>query len=220
VTPGVQNAILDQFVHNVRNNPDQLAMVEGETDPYRAPIKDYEWGSNMSKATQARIYQLLAQYGPDSALRAKADNAAEEYIHYIHGVNPLGLVYLTNMKRVGAEHSARTLFHSWFADGSARWDETTDSTPGPAPGYLVGGPNPHFSLDSCCTAAILSPSYHCYHSDAFSLCGLNYAPPLGQPNQKSYRQFNSGWPAGSWSITEPSTSYQAQYVRVLAKYVK
>jgi len=195
-------------------------MVEGETDPYRAPIKDYEWGSNMSKATQARIYQLLAQYGPDSALRAKADNAAEEYIHYIHGVNPLGLVYLTNMKRVGAEHSARTLFHSWFADGSARWDETTDSTPGPAPGYLVGGPNPHFSLDSCCTAAILSPSYHCYHSDAFSLCGLNYAPPLGQPNQKSYRQFNSGWPAGSWSITEPSTSYQAQYVRVLAKYVK
>ena len=220
VTPGVQSAISDRFVYNVRNNPDQLAMVEGGKDPYRAPIKDYEWGSNMSKATQARIYQLLAQYGPDSALRAKADGVAEEYIHYIHGVNPLGLVYLTNMKRVGAEHSAKTLFHSWFADGSARWDETTDSTPGPAPGYLVRGPNPHFSVDSCCTAAILTPSYHCYHSDAFSLCGLNYAPPLGQPNQKSYLQFNSGWPAGSWSITEPSTSYQAQYVRVLAKYVK
>jgi hypothetical protein len=38
--------------------------------------------------------------------------------------------------------------------------------------------------------------------------------------QKSYLQFNSGWPAGSWPITEPSTGYQAKYVLVLSAYAQ
>ena len=44
------------------------------------------------------------------------------YLHYIHGVNPLGLVYLTNMKLAGASHSASTMFHNWFAHGT-RWKD-------------------------------------------------------------------------------------------------
>ena len=43
-------------------------MVTGNEDPYRAPIKDYTWGSNHSKAAQARLYQLLALYGGDVEL--------------------------------------------------------------------------------------------------------------------------------------------------------
>ena len=35
---------------------------------------------------------------------------------------------------------------------------------------------------------------------------------MGQPEQKSYLELNSGWPAGSWSITEPSTGYQAKCI--------
>jgi len=49
-----------------------------------------------------------------SRSRAVADSAALGYIHYIHGVNPLGLVYLTNTRSAGAKHSAITMFHSWF----------------------------------------------------------------------------------------------------------
>ena len=216
----VKNTIVAQFVDGVLKNPDQFPMVVDNKDPYRAPIKDYSWGSNHSKAAQARIYQLFAAHAGNDALKAKAAAAAEEYVHYIHGVNPLGLVYLTNMRCYGAEHSARTQFHTWFADGSARWDETTDTAPGPAPGYLVGGPNPQFSLDSCCSAPLMTPAYRCYHSSEFALCGHDYAPPLKQPPQKAYLQFNSGWPANSWAITEPSIGYQAQYVRVLAQYVR
>jgi endoglucanase len=44
--------------------------------------------------------------------------------------------------------------------------------------------------------------------------------PLDQPVQKSYLQFNSGWPAGSWSISEPSTGYQAKYILVMAAYAR
>jgi len=33
-------------------------------------------------------------------------------------------------------------------------------------------------------------------------------------------QFNEGWPVNSWEITEPSIGYQAQYILVLARYVR
>jgi endoglucanase len=207
-------------VANVTRNADQLPMVTNNKDPYRSPIKDYTWGSNQSKVLQARLYQLLALYGNDAATAAKADSAAMGYLHYIHGVNPLGLVYLTNMKSAGAAHSASTIYHSWFAYSSARWGRASSAMPGPPPGYLVGGPNPYFSIDKCCTAAIGTAGYRCYGSTAFSFCSNSYAPPLGQPALKSYRQFNEGWPANSYEVTEPSTGYQAHYILVLAKYVR
>jgi len=78
----------------------------------------------------------------DAANAVKADSAAMGYLHYLHGVNPLGFVYLTNMKSAGASHSANTMFHNWFAY-STRWERASGAMPGPPPGYLVGGPNPH-----------------------------------------------------------------------------
>src|SRR5262249_50322356 len=156
--------------------------------PYRAPIKDYTWSSNASKAHQARLYQLLALYVDDAAIAARADTAAIGYIHYIHGVNPLGLVYLTNMKSAGAEHSADTMFHTWFAHGSTGGAGVRGAMPGPPPGYLGGGPNPRYSMDKCCTAGITTPGYRCFGSAAFALCSNSYAPPRDQPPLKSYRQ--------------------------------
>jgi hypothetical protein len=218
ISAQVRSAILTKFIASITRNADQLPMVTDNKDPYRSPIEAYVWGSNASKADQARLYQLLALYG-DIATPATADSAALGYLHYIHGVNPLGLTYLTNMKSAGAEHSASTMFHTWFAHGT-RWSEVSGTMPGPPPGYLVGGPNPGYSMDKCCTAPIGTPEYRCSGSAAFALCRNSYAPPRGQPPMKSYRQFNEGWPANSWSVTEPSTGYQAKYIRVLAKYVR
>lgn len=215
----VKSAILAKFVANVIGNADQLPMVSNNEDPYLSPIKYYAWGSNGSKVLQARLYQLLALYGNEPAIAAKADSAAMGYLHYIHGVNPLGLVYLTNMTSAGAKHSASTMFHNWFTHTSTRWSRVTDTTPGPPPGYLVGGPNPYFSMDKCCTARIWTRGYQCYSLAVFSLCSNNYTPPLGQPPLKSYLQFNEGWPVNSWEVTEPSTSYQAEYIGALARYV-
>ncbi len=219
VTSSVSSAIVTQFVNTVTSNSNQLPMVTGSKDPYRAYMATYTWGSNQIKMAQARLYQMLAQRGSGTTVQTAAD-AAEDYVHYLHGVNPLGLVYLTNMKRAGAESSATTLFHTWFADGSPKWDVVTSTTPGPAPGFVPGGPNPSFSLDGCCTAPSTDPAYHCYGATEYSLCSQNWQPPMGQPNQKSYLQFNSGWPAGSWSVTEPSTGYQAKYVLVLSAYAR
>ena len=42
----VKSAILTKFIASVTKNADQLPMVIGKKDPYRAPIMDYTWGSN------------------------------------------------------------------------------------------------------------------------------------------------------------------------------
>jgi hypothetical protein len=217
VTSSVASAIVNQVTTNVGS---QLSATAGASkDPYRAHLANYTWSSNQIKMAQARVFQHLAKVSSGSTVQ-NAVAAAEDYVHYLHGVNPFGLVYLTNMKRAGAENSAKTMFHTWFADGSAKWDEVSSTSPGPAPGFVVGGPNTSFSLDSCCTAPSGTDAYHCYGAAEYSLCSQSWQPPMGQPNQKSYLQFNSGWPAGSWSITEPSTGYEAKYVLVLSAYAR
>jgi len=215
----VKSEITKTFVNQMKQNEFQLAMVLREQDPYRAPMKDYTWGSNLSKAAQARLYELLASVDPDKNSATIARSAALGYLHYIHGVNPLGLVYLTNMKAAGAEHSAITMYHAWFTYGSRKWSSTSGGNPGPAPGYLVGGPNPSYGLDACCSAAPGSPSYKCYMASTYPLCRQNLSPPMNQPPSKAYRQFNDPWPANSWAVSEPSTGYQAAYILALSPYV-
>ncbi len=188
-------------------------------DPYRAPIAQYTWGSNKAKAMQARLFQLTALHSADAGTRTAAVEAALDYIHNIHGVNPLGLVYLTNMGREGATHSASTMFHAWFAHGT-QWEKVANESPGPPPGFLVGGPNPAFSLDGCCTDGRTPVGSLCGSSRAENVCRQPFRPPIGQPPAKAYFQFNGPWPANSWQITEPSTAYQAYYVRLLAAFVR
>jgi endoglucanase len=218
-TPEVAKSIRVRFLANLSRASEAFQGSLQQADPYRAPMKDYTWGSNKGKAMQARLYQLVALYNSDSKLSEASLAAALEYAHYIHGVNPLGLVYLTNMAPAGASHSAATMFHTWFAHGT-RWQRVTEQLPGPPPGFLVGGPNPQFSVDACCRAPAGSPAYRCYGARTFSLCQQNLVPPFAQPPAKSYLQFNDPWPANSWAVSEPSLYYQSYYVRLLAAFTR
>jgi endoglucanase len=218
-TPEVAKSIRERFLANLSGAAAAFQDSLQQADPYRAPMKDYTWGSNKGKAMQARLYQLVALYNTDPRLSESSLAAALEYAHYIHGVNPLGLVYLTNMASAGASHSAATIFHTWFAHGTP-WQQVTEQLPGPPPGFLVGGPNPQFSIDACCRAPPGSPAYRCYGATTFSLCQQNFAPPLAQPQAKSYLQFNDPWPVNSWEVSEPSLGYQSYYVRLLAAFTR
>jgi hypothetical protein len=64
-------------------------------------------------------------------------------------------------------------------DGSAKWERVGVSTYGPAPGFLTGGPNPSYTLDSCCPSGCSSLAYNakCLVS-AISASG---PPPAGLP---------------------------------------
>lgn len=191
-------------------------MIKAEhTDPYRAFIGDgnFTWGSNRTMASKGSTFYNLASFGLGAASQAEIDNAALGYVNYLHGVNALGKVYLSNMSGYGAEDSVDSFYHNWFSDGSAHWDSVSESNFGPAPGFLVGGPNPHYDWDSCCPDG-------CGGSTNNAMCGMAPpSPPAGQPPQKSYTDFNAGWPLNSWQVTENHNDYQVAYIRLLSKFV-
>ena len=199
-TPEVAKSIRERLLANLSRASQAFQGSLAQADPYRAPMKDYTWGSNKGKAMQARLYQLAALHGTDPRLSETSLAAALEYAHYIHGVNPLGLVYLTNMAQAGASHSAATMFHGWFARGT-RWQRVTEQLPGPPPGFLVGGPNPQFSIDACCSAPARVARHTAATVQRRSRCASGISSRrLEQPPAKSYLQYNDPWPANSWEI--------------------
>jgi hypothetical protein len=185
-----------------------LGAVQPPPDPYLAYLPQYFWGSNQIKSDQGNLFYDVVTFSVDAGTSAEAAKGAERYLHYIHGVNPLQLVYLSNMGASGAIKSVTRFFHSWYAAGSY-WDAFGVSMYGPPPGYLTGGPNPSYTWDGCCPSGCSGYS-----------CGTApLSPPTGQPDQKSYADFNEGWPLDSWSVTEPDDGYQAKYLRLLSKFV-
>ena len=205
-TTATASAIRSSYVTGMES-PDNWGAVTSGTDPYRAYLNSYVWGSNGIKATQGDMFATMAYYSIGSHSTTAAMNAASHYIHYLHGVNPLAKTYLSNMGSLGAENSVDKFFHSWFAKGSALWDSVKTSTYGPAPGFLVGGPNSSYNWETGCPALNNG-------------CGTAApSPPQGQPAQKSYKDFNDGWPLDSWSVTENSNGYQTAYIRLLARFV-
>ncbi len=206
--------VIEEVYLAAARSEENLAAHAVPVDPYLAHLADYTWGSNGVKARQGTTLYAIAQYDLDAALAADAARYAARYVHYLHGVNPLGLVYLSNMAGSGAERSVTQFYHSWFANGSLEWDQVGTSTYGPAPGFLVGGPNPSYEWDGCCPTS-------CGSDENNAACGsAPPSPPTGQPAQKSYAEFNDNWPLDSWSVTENSNGYQVEYIRLLSKFVK
>lgn len=198
-TPGVRTAILNNFRNSVNtNNTELLPAYMAYSSPYRAFIStdNYVWGSNKVKANTSSIYYNMIYYQVDTGNDETYLKAAEDYVHYLHGVNPLNLVFLSNMNAYGAEKSCDEIYHGWFDDGTD-FDNASTSLYGPAPGFVPGGPNKDFSPAAAYTIA----------------------PPENQPVMKAYKDWNTSYPENSWEITEPADGYQAAYVKMLSKFV-
>ncbi len=179
-----------------------------QSDGYRSYIYDYQWGSNKIKADQGLTYYKWNIVDPSKDYK----DVAEDYLHYIHGVNPFNMVYLTNMNNNGASRSLTSIYHTWFSEESAKWGVTAGTNPGPAPGYMPGGPNKSYALDGCCPSSCGSTANN-------SRCNL-VEVPKNQPSAKMYKDMNHNWPINSWEITEPSNGYQISYISLLSKFVE
>lgn len=163
-----------------------------DADLYRSamPNDQYHWGSNQVKGILGVMNLLANKYNLSGSNAGEYNAKALEFVHYFHGVNGMGLTYLSNMRALGAENSVNEMYHQWFGEGSI-WDNVIDSPNGPAPGFLVGGPN--------------------------VFTNIPLSPPAGQPQHKSYLDFNSIQDA-SWECSEPAIYYQSSYVRLLAAF--
>ncbi|MGM8225228.1 glycoside hydrolase family 9 protein [Cellvibrio sp. ARAG 10.3] len=194
------------------NTGENWSAVRNNVDAYRAFLGDsnFTWGSNRTMSRKGTTFYNLLSFDLGEVDETEVRNAALGYINYIHGVNPQAMAYLSNMGSVGAHSSVNEFYHSWFADGSDLWDRVGESEYGPAPGFLVGGPNPSYDWDGNCTSPNPNPG-----------CGAAApTPPRGQPPMKSYLDFNTSWPLNSWQITENHNDYQVAYIRLLSKFVQ
>jgi endoglucanase len=208
----VKSNIIDKY-NQAMNGTDQLQAINNDIDAYMANLKDYTWGSNNIRMRQGSMFYNFISYGINESIHSQMQEVSERYVQYLHGANPLNKCYLSNMSSYGADNSVTEFYHSWFKEGSALWSNTVTSTYGPAPGFLVGGPNPGYDWDGCCPSGCGSTQNNAKCFD------LDITPPKNQPKQKSYKDFNNGWPLNSWSVTENSNGYQVQYLRLLSKFV-
>lgn len=180
---------------------DPLATATGtKTNAYRVLNWYYTWGSTHTMSNWGLVPIFGARAGVSEATSNNFMGRGEEYVHYLHGRNPLGMVYLTNMgsqgANAGAEKSPMDIFHTWFQ--GADWNGAS-SQYGPAPGYLVGGPNQSGDCVETITGRVL---------------------PEGQPPMKMFIEGNE-WKEchSSWVFTEPGIYYQAAFVHLLSHYV-
>ncbi|TVP70010.1 MAG: glycoside hydrolase family 9 [Leptolyngbya sp. LCM1.Bin17] len=189
--PEIQEQILQTFAGSVSSLLEDQANL-GELDPYRAYIPDeqYHWGSNNVKANFGNEFYNLMTYGADNGSNEFYSTSALSMLHYLHGINPFGMVYLTNMYDYGVTFSANEMYHEWFGRGI--YDNALTSPSGPAPGYLTGGPNRNYT---------------------------GSAPLAEYPPMKAYLDSNQGGDLRMWEITEPSIAYQSTYIKLLSKFV-
>lgn len=185
----LSQAILASFRRALEEHPD-LYGDQTAPDPYRAYLPDdqYHWGSNSlkSKLGNGNYDAVIYRAASDSSTYYRR---ALNHLHYMHGVNPLGIVYLTNMYELGAEHSANEMYHEWFGQGD--YENALTSERGPAPGYVTGGPNKNYTGDA----------------------PISHFPPM-----KVYLDSSSG-SQKMWEITEPAIYYQSAYVKLLSKFI-
>jgi len=162
------------------------------TDLYRAHMSDdaFHWGHNQARTGAGHMNMDYITFNLNPTNHAQYREVAEQYLHWMHGVNPMGMVMLSNMYNYGAEKCANEIYHTWFTHNSI-WDNSLTSPNGPAPGYVPGGPNKSYTG---------------------SVSGITNQPP-----QKAYKDWNTGFPENSWEITEPSIYCQASYVMLLAR---
>ncbi len=210
--PSIKAAILERKLSQARSV--DIYATKPDADLYRSymPAGTYHWGHNMVRANVGNTnYEMvgLAKRGLLKQVDTEpfADRA-ESLLQSFHGVNALGLVYLTNMRSFGAEKSINQIFHVWFRDGDPDYDDAQTSRLGPAPGYVPGGVNPQYCQGQ-------DPKQNRCASSALRK----------QPPQKAYADFNTGWAPQveldrSWELTEPAIYYQAAYVLLLSKFVE
>ncbi|MGQ0697174.1 MAG: glycoside hydrolase family 9 protein [Panacagrimonas sp.] len=161
--------------------------------------EQYSWGSHNVRAGYGNSNLDMIRYRPGPADTTAYRNRALDTLHYFHGVNPFGMVYLSNMYRYGATYSANEIFHIWFSRDQKKWRNARLSECGPVPGFVPGGPNLNVVKDGV---------------------PADIQPPAGQPAQKSYRDSGEYERYPSHSFTEPQLAYQGSYIRLLSYLVE
>lgn len=198
--PGADPALVDAIRAKRRSEAASIDIYQNDDTTiglYRALNPIPCWGSNRTLCDLAQTVIEVDRLLDEPDRRIGRRRIALEALHYLHGVNPQGLAYLSNGRALGIERGIDRMYHSWFGPRS-RWADAATGI-GPAPAFLVGGPNP-------------KPGYD------IPVAGGNGALVHQQPWQKAWA--DKPGTMGIWAITEPAIYYQAAYIELLAEFVE
>ena len=141
--PGINSAIGSEINDRFNNIMDFAGNGRPalEESAYKSYVQEYVWGSNRFVSRKGGMFAQLVTYDLSDLPEQENMDVAAAYLHYIHGLNPLGKVYLTNMNNFGAEQSMDEFYHVWFNDGT-EWDNCLLYTsPSPRDGLLSRMPS-------------------------------------------------------------------------------
>ena len=222
--PGATAAVVTNMRANVAW---QVGWQIGEDDLYRngMPSWAYFWGSNQERAAIGLFLLQAVKLGETGGFSPQQiTDKAQDYFHFFHGQNALGMMYLTNMGALGGEHASWQIYHGWFGASENPFSASnfigkpagivepdypyykgTDnhgvsdnkvSLQGPAPGFVPGGPN-------------------------MSYTGTAIPPQNETLFNRAYRDWSDQiiWTAQTWEITETSIGYQGPYVALGAYFM-
>jgi hypothetical protein len=142
---GADPAIVAQIRQAILGTADATVGWTGARRGYGMAIRGYWWGSNSLIGSTGGLLVMASQLTGDKEKGKTYLDAAEEYVHYLFGRNPIGKCYLSNMKSFGAEHSSFVMFHSWvgnaYKPAGAKYIGEGEGKIGPFPGMVIGGVN-------------------------------------------------------------------------------
>lgn len=226
-TPGANPAIVSQMKTALGARVDEWFTTRGPYRN-SLPDGQYHWGSNKCfGAWGMQMLQAVRLGATGSHTAAETLELAESWLHHFHGQNAMGMNYLTNMSAYGGEHSSYQFFHYWFGaikdaesvawhrgkpagvvepdypyfKGTDNYGVSDDNASlyGPAPGFVVGGPNKDYS-------------------------GMATPPKGATYYERYYRDWIDNSPDGFyrtkvWEINENSISYQAPYIALISGFM-
>ena len=214
--PAVRDAIIAKKTSDEKSTG-AYYRVDENSSLYRARAYFLNWGSNSLLSREAYHNFDFINYDLRTNLHDDYRARAGAIINYMHGVNPFGMVYLTNMYGEGAEYSADEIYHTWFY-ANTEYDNIDGGKKGPPPGFLQGGANTGKNNDG---------SY--YYSTVKVGTDVFGTNTTVQPDLKRFSVSNEGVaiPGGGggggyeqpYAFNEPAIYYQASYVKALANFV-
>jgi endoglucanase len=200
--PTVKNNIISRKTSAQKSTGSFYSTNEAD-NLYRARTIYPNWGSNSLISRQGADNMDFIAYNLLSSDHARFKEKGQAIINYLHGVNPLGMCYLSNMYQYGGDFCFDEMWHSWFNAGT-KYDNIDGSNVGPAPGFLAGGFN-----KSTVTQMLVKVG-----TESFN------AKVADQPTQKTFSNDNTGnASAGPWAYNEPAIYYNSGYVKLLAHFV-
>jgi endoglucanase len=214
--PTVRDAIINKKKEkaNATDSKNPYKVIRGD-NLYRANSYYDGWGSNVLLSRLGSNNLDYVKMGIETDQTADFKERAQSILNYIHGTNPFGLCYITNMGAYGADFSVKQMHHTWFYTDT-QYDNQSDTDVGPAPGYLVSGYNA-VNSPVCMKLSVNRQNYNVLVKD--------------QPTQKRFsdrinNEGTNGWQCtdGSnfnqpWLYTEPGIYFQSAYIRLLSHFI-